>query len=247
MRLQLTLGGKPAALPYSHNHFIQAALYEQITQPALRDFLHQQGFQLGGRPFKLFTFSRLEGSFSQDKARKEIIYSPPLRLAFCSPFQALVQEVGNGLLRQGALRFGRATFTVERVETSDPKAPLPQLYVRMNSPLVVYSTLEQEGKPYTYYYSPFEPRFNELVRSNLFKKHIIVYGRGPEQEDFSIQPHSLSPQDFKLMYFKDTVIKGWLGSFRLEGDPQLLELALHAGLGSKNSEGFGCCEQEKGV
>jgi CRISPR-associated endoribonuclease Cas6 len=242
MRLNITLDGEKFGISFVHNHIIQAVFYQLIEQPALRAFLHHQGFQLGGRSFKLFTFSRLEGTFQISQEKKEIIYTPPLRLAFCSPFQMLVQEIGNGLLRQGVIRLGHATLTVKQVETFDPKVREPSLLVRMESPLVAYSTLNREGKPYTYYYSPFEPRFCELVRNNLIKKHLIVYGHDPEQKDFSITPHRLSPSDHKIMHFKDTVVKGWMGVFRLEGDPQLLELALHAGLGSKNSEGFGCCE-----
>ncbi len=35
------------------------------------------------------------------------------------------------------------------------------------------------------------------------------------------------------------MIKGWNGKFRLTGDKKMLELALSAGLGAKNSQGFG--------
>ena len=49
-------------------------------------------------------------------------------------------------------------------------------------------------------------------------------------------------KDFKITRYKDTIIKGWLGEYYLNGDPELLRVALDAGLGAKNSQGYGCCE-----
>ncbi|WP_221040635.1 CRISPR-associated endoribonuclease Cas6 [Gelria sp. Kuro-4] len=46
--------------------------------------------------------------------------------------------------------------------------------------------------------------------------------------------------DQKVLYFKDTVVKGWLGQYVFEGDPAMLQVALDCGIGAKNSQGFGC-------
>jgi len=42
--------------------------------------------------------------------------------------------------------------------------------------------------------------------------------------------------------FKGTVVKGWHCVLGLEGPRDLLQLALDAGLGSKNSQGWGCVD-----
>jgi len=39
-----------------------------------------------------------------------------------------------------------------------------------------------------------------------------------------------------------TLIKAWLGTYRIQGDSELISLAYDAGLGSKNSQGFGMFE-----
>ncbi|MFY9273013.1 MAG: CRISPR-associated endoribonuclease Cas6, partial [Thermacetogeniaceae bacterium] len=49
----------------------------------------------------------------------------------------------------------------------------------------------------------------------------------------------VSNKDAKIIYYRDFVIKGWLGIYEIEGDPRLLKLAYSAGLGAKNSQGFG--------
>jgi len=40
--------------------------------------------------------------------------------------------------------------------------------------------------------------------------------------------------------FNGTLIVGWEGLFRIEGEGEILKVALESGLGAKNSAGFGC-------
>lgn len=245
MRLTVTLDGpQEFALPFAHNHLLQAAIYRLIEQPALSSFLHEQGFTLGRRRFKLFTFSRLLGRARPDRDRQQMLFSPPLKLVICSPVPYLLQELGMGLLRQGELRLGEVRLGVQSVAVTDPVVTGSTVEVRMLSPVVVYSTLAQNGAKYTYYYSPFEPRFAELLAANLAKKFLVVYGRPAPAGGLAVNAVLVKERDFKVVKYKGTVIKGWMGSYRLEGEPELLKLALTAGIGSKNSQGFGCCVME---
>lgn len=243
VRLTVTLGGETeVALPVHYNHHVQAMIYRQIRQPALRDFLHQHGFALGGRRFKLFTFSRLLGRPRLHRAFQQLIFRPPIHLVICSPVPVVLQEIANGLLREGRVRVAEASLEVREVKVRDNVVRNREVVVRMLSPLVTYSTVPVGGGSYTYYYSPFEPRFRELVLANLAKKYLLVFGRPADETGFEITPKRVGPADLKIVNYKDTVIKGWMGTYRLTGDPQLLEMALSAGLGAKNSQGFGCCE-----
>lgn len=243
MRFTVTFTSKSEiTLPFEHNHLLQAAIYQQIEQPGLRHFLHEQGFALGQRKFKLFTFSRLLGQVRVDPRRQEMVFSPPCRLVVCSPIPMVVEEIAKGLLTQGRVRLGKATLFVESVMVSDPIVSRDKLTIRMLSPVTVYSTIEEPHRRYTYYYSPYEPRFQELIGSNLAKKYQLIFGRAADTTGFSISPLKVGEKDLKIVKYKGTIIKGWMGIYELTGDPQLLEIALNAGLGSKNSQGFGCCE-----
>lgn len=215
-----------------------------IKQPALRTFLHEKGFALGQRKFKLFTFSRLLGHPSYNRETKTLIFSSPVRLVICSPIDFIIQELGNGFLRSGYVRIGESVLKVCGVAVTDQVVRSNTIKVHMLSPLVVYSTLENGSQRFTYYYSPFEARFQELVLSNLAKKYLLIYGRNIGEKEFQIIPTNVNLSDHKVIKYKGTVIKGWMGNYILTGDPQLLEIALHAGLGAKNSQGFGCCELE---
>ncbi|MBE3584449.1 MAG: CRISPR-associated endoribonuclease Cas6 [Limnochordaceae bacterium] len=115
------------------------------------------------------------------------------------------------------------------------------------SPIVVYSTLlRPDGRPYTVYYQPGDPDWTPLVDGNLRKKYQALYGQS-EQPVAVDQLPPITVQVFgqprlSVMRYKSTVIKGYTARLRLTGPLALIRLALDAGLGSKNSQGFGCLQ-----
>lgn len=231
------------AVPVQYGHLLQGLIYSQMENPVLRSYLHEHGFALGKRRFKLFTFSRLMGRASRyDEATGHLMLTPPLRLVVCSPIPFILQELGTGFLRQGQVRVGNTRIEVKEMATAAPRVMQDTVRVRMISPLVAYSTLSgADGRSYTYYYSPFEPRFSELVGANLAKKHLLIHGRPAPNGGFTIRPVRVENRDLKVTRYKDTIVKGWMGDYELTGDPALLQVALDAGMGAKNSQGYGCC------
>jgi CRISPR-associated endoribonuclease Cas6 len=247
MQLTITLTApEPVELPVHYGHLVQGMIYRGIENPLLSRYLHEHGFQLEKRRFKLFTFSRLMGEKSHmDRANKKLTLVPPLQLVICSPIPFIMQELGTGFLRQGRVRIGPAWLTVKEIATAQPRVETDRIQVRMLSPMAVYSTLPSvNGRKYTYYYSPFEPRFVELISANLIKKHYLIHGGPPLSELFSIKPIRVTDADHKITSYKGFTIKGWMGTYELQGDPALLQIALTAGLGAKNPQGYGCCLME---
>jgi CRISPR-associated endoribonuclease Cas6 len=244
VQLTLVLGAAgPVSLSVHYAGLVQGLLYRVMENPALKSYLHEQGFAYENRRFKLFTFSRLmSGVVRYDRNTGNLLLKPPLYLVICSPVSFILQEIGTGLLRRGWLRLGPARLEVREMYIAALRVAQSTVRVRMLSPLVVYSTLlTASGRKFTYYYSPFEPRFSELVRENLAKKHALIHGRPALADGFAIRPVGVTEKDHKITRYKDTIIKGWMGEYELAGDPDLLQVALDAGLGSKNSQGHGCC------
>lgn len=244
MQLTLTFDAPaPVELPIHYGHLIQGMLYHGMENPRLRSYLHEHGFQFEKRKFKLFTFSRLIGQQTHySRAQKRLVMTPPLQLVVCSPIPFILQELGTGLLRRGQVRVGPARLAVKEINTLQPQVEADRVLVRMLSPMAVYSTLPlADGRKYTYYYSPFEPKFNEITGANLFKKHLLIHGEPPLSELFTIRPLQVTEQDHKITRYKGFIVKGWMGTYEMQGDPNLLEIALTAGLGAKNSQGYGCC------
>ncbi len=244
MQLTLTFTAPgPVELPVHYGHLVQGMIYRGMENPLLSRYLHEHGFQLEKRRFKLFTFSRLMGQKMHfDRTNKKLVLTPPLQLIICSPIPFILQELGTGFLRQGRVRIGPARLTVKEITTAQPHVETDRIHVRMLSPMAVYSTLPSaDGRKYTYYFSPFEPRFSDLAGANLLKKHLLIHGGPPLSEFFSIKPLRVTDRDHKITSYKGFTIKGWMGTYELQGDPTLLQIALTAGLGAKNSQGYGCC------
>lgn len=240
--MRLVLRGSEServVLPTDYNYLVQAAIYRSISRE-LADFLHDRGFLFGKRSFKMFTFSRLEGRYVLDRDNGRFIYSGDVTLYVSSPIEKFIEDLANTIALRGSITLGKQRLKV--VELAFPPRPAiegDKLVIRMLSPLTVYSTLmTRDGRRKTYYFSPYEREFSELVNSNIKRKHFLLTGRRIKS-DIRIEP--LKVREVIVMY-KGTVVKGWMGLFSLSGPKTLIETAYEVGLGAKNSQGFGMFE-----
>lgn len=241
MRLTLKLKYEELLkIPVDYNKFIQAAIYRAMDDPTLAHFLHTDGFQYEKRKFKMFTFSRLLGKTSYDKVNNMLELRPPIKLIISSPMDKLLESLGSGLLNNGHIYLGNHKLKIDEIEARSINIAGDNIRIFMLSPVVTYSTVVRNGRNYTYYYSPYEEMFSKNISSNLGKKARLVHAQLPREGQIIITPDVVSPRDKKIVNFKGTVIKGWMGIYKIKGPKELLQVALDAGIGSKNSQGFGC-------
>jgi CRISPR-associated endoribonuclease Cas6 len=241
MRLEIRL--EPAGsgvLPPRYREALQAVIYRNLPPP-LADALHDGRYWEGRRPVKPFVFSQLSGAVTYQRADGFSV-SGLVWFRFASPAVDLVQALAEGLLRNGIIRLASLHFAVREVAALPAPSLEPPLVVRTLSPITVYRTFEQDGRRRTQYYSPLAREFAELVAANLSRKAEAL--RLPHAEPIRIQPLGVSQRHRRLEQYKGIWIEAWAGRFRLEGPELMLWLALHAGLGAKNSQGFGCIDVE---
>ena len=243
MRVKFKFGSKePIIIPVQYNHAIQSMIYSNIS-PGLAEFLHEKGFLFNGRSFKLFTFSRLRGPFKmRNDGKIEFTYSFELTVA--SPIERFLRELSEGMLRKTDFVLLKQKIFLESVSVT-PAIRFEDLgdeiKIKMLSPVVAYKTDKESGK--TVYYSPWDNAFAELVTKNIEKKHFLLTGERLENPQFRIIPTIPKDERYcKVLNYKKTVIKGWLGIYKLQGDKRLIETAYNTGIGSKNPQGFGCFE-----
>jgi CRISPR-associated endoribonuclease Cas6 len=206
--------------------------------------LHNEGSKFEKRHFKLFTFSRLLGRF--EPRGRGIAFKGPISLWIASPLVKILESFASHLVKKGKVKLGDSYLRPTGVEVSFAEEPANSVMVRTLSPITAYSTLRAgDGKKKTYYYSPFEAEFSKLIGENLLKKYTFLNNRPPPGNDqsFTIKPEKVSNRNQHIIMFKDTVIKAWSGIYRLEGSPELIQIAFDTGLGSKNSQGFGMIEK----
>jgi len=225
-------------LPKHYNYLLQALIYNSISPPLSR-FLHEGGFMHGKRSFKLFTFSRLSGNYNfyGDK----IVFDGEVSLWVSSPIHRFVKDLVNFLVKSGSLKLGSNNMRVAEVYIPEQPRFKGELKIRTLSPVTVYSTLyTPDGKKKTYYYSPYEGEFSELIERNARRKYEVWLGRGSSDRRLCVEPAGRNRE--VVVIYKGTVIKGWTGNFLLKGSKDLIKVVYECGLGSKNSQGFGMFE-----
>jgi CRISPR-associated endoribonuclease Cas6 len=244
LRITLEISSeKEIKLPIHYNHILQGFLYKNLSNKDYREFLHQKGYSLGNKSFKLFTFSRLLGEFRIVPQKKEIIFTPPVKIIVAAGVEQFITDLAETLIKSELNFLGNQPVEVKSIGVHKNFTPSNLLQIKMLSPMVAYSTLTEREKKWTEYYSPWQPRFAELVKANLEAKYQVLYGEIPSQEELKIIPHGSQEQKFKsVIKYKGTVIVGYLGLYWLKGNPDLIKIAYDTGLGSKNAQGFGCWE-----
>lgn len=242
MRIEINLNAEtPLVLPKSHNHILQGFIYS-LLDPLLRKKLHKEGYSYEKRKFKLFTFSRLLGKVRVIKENFE--FKTPFKLIVSSPKDEILQSLAEGLLKSPELILGKNTVYIDSINVPAKPSFNKEVTIKMLSPVTVRSTLYgANGSKKTYYYSPFEKEFCKLIRENLRKKYKVVFEKDLSHDfEFSIEPKRVPPSCEKVIIYKGTVIKAWMGIYKLKGGPEIINLSYDTGLGSKNSQGFGCWE-----
>lgn len=237
MRLKILFNcKKDIILSVDYNYNIQSFIYKNISSE-MADFLHEKGYYFKERNFKLFTYSKLLGKCTFDKDNKSFCFKPPVTLYISSPVDDFIVSFANHILTSNNLYICNNKLEVESIELERDK-PEKEIYIKTLSPIVVYSTLfEATGTKYTCYFMPGESKFNSLIQENLRKK-TIAFGFDPQDGILSIEPVGRIEQ--KIVTYKGFIIKGSEGKFKLKSNENLIDMALNSGLGSKNSQGFGC-------
>ncbi|MCX7668334.1 MAG: CRISPR-associated endoribonuclease Cas6, partial [Atribacterota bacterium] len=247
MRVRLTFVSEKEQklfLPLHYNHLIQALIYRILPEGLARD-LHGEGFSYEKRHFKLFTFSRLleQGQSVAQSGRRMLSFPGRISFFFATPRD----EILESLLREAFTKkliaiLGQDVFLTEVHIMPEPKWSSP-LTLRLLSPVTVYRTVEENGRRITHFLSPREQEFNRLLVENARKKYFLVTGKTAEKLSFSLEPFRFSERRNRVVVlFKGTPVAAWTGIFHLRGDPELIAVVYQAGLGSKNSAGFGMWE-----
>ena len=248
MRLDLHLvpvRGNTVRLPRANLHLVQAMIYG-LFEKSFAQVLHDVGFERDNRRFKLFSFSWPKG---QGRPRMEdgaISFEAPLQVVVTSPLNRILEQISGGALCGRPLRIGNNELECVEVKVFRPAPKNNSVTVKALSPITCYTTEPQtdDRKPFVHYHGPEDQEFAAQIDGNLKKKFSLIYpGEEVPQEVVKVIPLGEPRKQAAMFRPKDTVpIVGWWGKYRLEGPDVLLQLALDAGIGAKNSGGWGCLE-----
>ena len=233
MQLCVHFAGK-IDLPLAHRHYIQSMLYHLLASD--QDYaaaLHDGGENQEGRKFKLFTFGQLQGTYSIHNGR--ILFPQGAGLEIRSISDELLWRLFRKLIIGSQVRVGSNMLTVADCAFRNVQISANTVDVVTVSPVVAYIT---EASGCTRFFSPEENSFYTLIASNARRKWQMHYGSEYDGV-FSLTPVKNTSFRKQVTAYKTTRITAWHGSFRLQADPQMLNLLYHTGLGAKSSQGFG--------
>lgn len=229
----------PLVLPLGYHHIIQSVLYRTLKQnPVYSRFLHDSGYDKGGRSFKLFTFGPLQGRYTVQE--KRIIFTERVSFEVRSIEPVMLQLLKEGFESNG-ITYGTQTYHNIELHLTDKEIEAEELTIRMKSPICVYSTDRTTGK--TMYYSPEDEAFSRYINENFRRKYQAYIGVFPE-DDIRIRKEWVTPKDKYVTRYKGFYINGWNGTYVLSGKRRYLDFLYQTGLGSKNAQGFGMFEAE---
>ncbi|ACF10513.1 CRISPR-associated protein Cas6 [Chlorobaculum parvum NCIB 8327] len=257
MRITLELSHRRSfvTVPINHSSLISSLIYNVIDRSSSEyaERLHEQGYRLENRAFKLFTFSPLNpghhrkwvmhenGTMSTGEKR--------LYLTISSPKEEFIEHLILGLLHEPFVSVGKERFRVETVRKLDAPLFSGDMRFVMLSPLVCAT--KSEADQYPQYLFPGDPDFKRVLVANLCRKYEVLHGKPIAcdendvmfelDRDYVAKVHGKVQ---KLITLKEgrsdeSKVKGTLAPFRLVAPTELIEVGYECGFGEKNAQGFG--------
>jgi CRISPR-associated endoribonuclease Cas6 len=240
-------------VPLPYNNILQGFIYSLLRKndENFSTKIHDNGdTTLDNRQFKSFCFSSLRG-------RKENIgFNLHFKGKFYFDIRTVSQEISDILdsafSSKKVFTLNDQLVTLANVKESDEPITKGEMIVQMQSPLIVNLPDRTYG---TKYLTPDEEGFSELIENNFKKKWQAYYGQEPE-EGIKLQcleyrkngkpiffgrnrDVNLKNKDGTTKKYRGDPMPNVRGKFLLTGKPEYLTFLYYAGLGMKNSGGFG--------
>lgn len=255
-RVSFNRTSRQCMLPMDYQYFISAWVYKIIGQadPGFSDFLHSQGYVNGHKSFKLFSYSPLTFGrpiLWKEKALFEI-QENQLSVDISFYLADAAERFIVGLFSNQQLyigdRFNGLDLQVSCVERLRENILGETVTYRAISPVVV--SVLPEGKRYPDYLSPENELYLSLIRQNLINKYNSIPGKNPIDSITSFDFKLNGDVKSKLVTIKpytpeQSKVRGFVYDFTLTCPVELHQLIEGAGIGEKNSMGFGWVEPKE--
>nr|WKN34410.1 CRISPR-associated endoribonuclease Cas6 [Tunicatimonas sp. TK19036] len=266
MRFNLTLQiiGQNRILPINYQYPLHSWIYRVIQQAnaEFSQFLHGEGYRLGDRQFKLFTFSQLNGEPYRIYKKEQRIgfYGNELQLGISFWIPEAAEHFIRGLFMGQQFRLGdrlsQVDFEVVRIEALPRPLFEEVMHYRTATPVVVSVHVPEHKHPQ--YRAPNDEGYAQRLLMNLQRKAEAVGLSLPMTSATAFHEGKLDFADeWKLdlsgpfrrkgIFVKQHTpmqnkIIGYIYHFEMIAPPEVQQLAYYAGLGEDNSMGFGYCD-----
>ena len=231
IKLKFDIDNGELFLPFSYYHYLQAILYKSMGDNISIDYHTKVGV-------KNIAFSNLFGEYSINKKSKELIFKNHVTWYITSTNDELIQKIANNFTKQRTVSIFHQNITLSELEISFETVKKNTILIETLSPITVHETiLDDSGKNKTKYFTPNDLEFAELINQNLCSKKESL--GIPTSINDKIDIVALSDIKKVIVTYKNFIIEGYQGIFVLKGSIDDLNLLYNAGIGCKNTHGFG--------
>ncbi|MDU1322319.1 MAG: CRISPR-associated endoribonuclease Cas6 [Clostridium botulinum] len=240
MRIKVCMSAdEEITLPIAYNHIIQKSIYN-ILDNEYASKLHDSGYRYKNKIFKLFNFSKLIVQNKTINNGKITIHKGKVELIICSIDESFIFKIISALIKHKCLKFKEGVLEIDEIYSKKQLNRERAVVLTISPVVVVKPTIESR----TEFYNPRDKEFLISIKNNIIAKYNSFYN---EEYKGILNISILDENNIrkKIDKYKKWIYEGYLGGFIIEGDTEIVELAYSCGLGSKNSQGFGCIETFK--
>ena len=255
MRFKLILQVKRRAfgnlLPINYQYEQSGAIYRILASAdeAYASWLHDNGFRLdNGKTFKLFTYSRFKIDKYKilHKEERLQILSDTIEWQLGFLPEKSTEKFIQGVFQDQVFEIGDTKSVVQFIVRSVEAMPEPDYSERMvfatMSPLCL-KLRRSDGK--VNYLSPTDAHSPFLLFNGLFDKYKLFYGKDCPYVFSECKMKVLDTPKSALIKVKagmpeETRVRGFMCKLEITAPVELMQLMYEGGVGSLNSQGFGC-------
>lgn len=241
MRLGLLLEASvPITVPWNYRTSLTRVIYRILKAGSYQysTWLHEEGYRWQNRVYRLFVYSDLKPGHwvAAPEGLREVQW---MHWQVSSPDSNFIAAFQSGL-KASEDRFELFGTTVRVVDLIKlpPTCCRSGMIFRTTSPVAV-SIGDRERSRHPIYVRADQPEFIEGLRANLIAKWQAFHQR--EWNGGHVELRVWNPKQ-KLIRVFDSDVRAWHVWLQMWGDEELIRFAYDAGLGIRNSQGFGMIE-----
>lgn len=259
MRLKLSLEAVEGNLiSFNYHYHLSAAVYNLLHfgSAEFAKFLHDVGFNLMGRTYKLFTFAlrfqkytNLQNAIRLDDSKAYLFISSARVDDFIKTF--VIGTFEKQTIDLSELNFP-VKFKIKLVELLPDPLFTDEMSFRMMTPMVLSTRREHNGKVSQYFLRAEDKEdINRVLTQNLQNKYETITGEKKINGRVELDWDENYLKKVKRITKKITIdqhgkfpidVIGLHSPFVLKGNPELIKVGYECGFGEKNSMGFGMVE-----
>lgn len=249
------------SLTVNYNYPLASAIYNllRLGSSEFSAFLHDIGFPLNGRKYKLFTFALRFEKISIE-GKNIVLLSPDATLIISTPLiDDFIKNLVIGSFEQQFIKVNDVKFIIKFAEILPDRSFNECAKFQLLSPLVLSTRRIHNGKEHQYFIRPEEGNeINRILLLNLTNKYKLLY-----KKDITFPDKIGTGKDCELKWDEEYLrrkkrvtkkitidengiypidIIGIQAPFTLKTHPDLIKIGYECGFGEKNSMGFGLAD-----